>query len=146
MWFFVPLENFSLIWRHYHYRRCVANFDLYSVIIIIEVHIDLWYNYIIHYSQTCYRNVSQVLADFLIKLRFGFFTSMYYTCNLKHFVNRNDEAGKVFLEVGNYSLIFIWCWVNQIVIVHVQSCTSDISENKTITVYLMDIFTVSSMK
>ena len=34
--FFVPLENFSLIWRHHHCRWRAANFDLCSALIVIE--------------------------------------------------------------------------------------------------------------
>ena len=33
---FVPLENFSLIWRRHHYRWWVAKFDLSSALIAIE--------------------------------------------------------------------------------------------------------------
>ena len=34
--FFVPLENFSLNWRHHHCRWRAANFDLYSAFMAIE--------------------------------------------------------------------------------------------------------------
>ena len=34
--FFVPLENFWLIWRHYHSRWRAANFDLCSALLAIE--------------------------------------------------------------------------------------------------------------
>ena len=34
--FFVPLENFSLIWRRHHCRWTAANFDLCSVLMVIE--------------------------------------------------------------------------------------------------------------
>ena len=34
--FFVPLENFSLIWRHQHCRWSAANFDLGTALIAIE--------------------------------------------------------------------------------------------------------------
>ena len=34
--FFVPLENFSLIWRRHHCRWRTANFDLYSALVAIE--------------------------------------------------------------------------------------------------------------
>ena len=34
--FFVPLENFSLVWRRHHYRWMAANFDLYSVFMTSE--------------------------------------------------------------------------------------------------------------
>ena len=34
--FFVPLENFSLIWRRHHCRRRAANFDLCSALMVIE--------------------------------------------------------------------------------------------------------------
>ena len=34
--FFVPLENFSLIWRRHHYRWKAANFDLCSALMAIE--------------------------------------------------------------------------------------------------------------
>ena len=34
--FFIPLENFSLIWRHHHYQWKVANLYLYSALIAIE--------------------------------------------------------------------------------------------------------------
>ena len=33
---FIPLENFSLIWRHHHYRWRVSNLDLYSALMAIE--------------------------------------------------------------------------------------------------------------
>ena len=33
---FVPLENFSLIWRRHHCRRRAANFDLCSALMAIE--------------------------------------------------------------------------------------------------------------
>ena len=36
VYFIVPLENFSLIWRRHHYRWRVANFDLCSALMIIE--------------------------------------------------------------------------------------------------------------
>ena len=36
--FIVPLENVSLIWRRHHYRWIVANFDLCSALMAI----DLW--------------------------------------------------------------------------------------------------------
>ena len=35
LWFFVPLENFSLIWKRHHYRRS-AMFDLCSALMAIE--------------------------------------------------------------------------------------------------------------
>ena len=34
--FFVPLENFSLIWRRYHCRWRAANFDLCSALMVID--------------------------------------------------------------------------------------------------------------
>ena len=34
--FFVPVENFSLIWRRHHYRWRAANVDVYSVFMAIE--------------------------------------------------------------------------------------------------------------
>ena len=34
--FFVPLKNFSLIWRHHHYQWRAANFDLCSALMAIE--------------------------------------------------------------------------------------------------------------
>ena len=34
--FFVPLENFSLIWGRHHFRWRVANFDLCSALMAIE--------------------------------------------------------------------------------------------------------------
>ena len=34
--FFVPVENFSLIWRRHHYRWRSANVDVYSVFMAIE--------------------------------------------------------------------------------------------------------------
>ena len=34
--FFVPLENFSLVWRRQHYQRRAANFDLCSAHMTIE--------------------------------------------------------------------------------------------------------------
>ena len=34
--FFVPLENFSLIWRRHHYRWRTVNFDLCSTLMTIE--------------------------------------------------------------------------------------------------------------
>ena len=34
--FFVPIQNFSLIWRRYHNRRSTTNFDLCSTLITIE--------------------------------------------------------------------------------------------------------------
>ena len=33
---FVPLENFSLIWRRHHCRWSAANFDLCSALMVIE--------------------------------------------------------------------------------------------------------------
>ena len=36
LWFIVPLENFSLIWRRPHYRWRAANFDLCSALMAIE--------------------------------------------------------------------------------------------------------------
>ena len=33
---FVPLENFSFIWRRHHYRWKVSNFDLCSALVTIE--------------------------------------------------------------------------------------------------------------
>ena len=39
MWnleFFVPLENFSFIWKRHHYRWRAANFDLCSALMAIE--------------------------------------------------------------------------------------------------------------
>ena len=33
---FVPLNNFSLIWRRYHYRWRAANFDLFSALMTFE--------------------------------------------------------------------------------------------------------------
>ena len=36
LWFIVPLENFSLIWRRRHYRWRAANFDLCSAHMAIE--------------------------------------------------------------------------------------------------------------
>ena len=33
---FVPLENFSLMWRRHHYRWRAAHFDLYSALMAIE--------------------------------------------------------------------------------------------------------------
>ena len=48
--FFIPLENFSLIWRRHHSRWKAAKFDLCSALIAIEQwgffsvpHILLWY-------------------------------------------------------------------------------------------------------
>ena len=32
---FVPFENFSLIWKRYHYRPRIATFDLYSALMPI---------------------------------------------------------------------------------------------------------------
>ena len=41
----VPLENFSLIWRRYHYRWRAANFDLCSALMAIELCIRLkWWS------------------------------------------------------------------------------------------------------
>ena len=34
--FFIPLENFSVIWRHRHCRRRAANFDLCSELMVVE--------------------------------------------------------------------------------------------------------------
>ena len=34
--FYVPLLNFSLIWRRRHYERKAANFNLYSALMVIE--------------------------------------------------------------------------------------------------------------
>ena len=34
--FYVPLENFSLIWGRHHYRWRAANFELYSALMAIE--------------------------------------------------------------------------------------------------------------
>ena len=34
--FYVPLENFSLIWRRHHYRWRVSNFDLCSALMAID--------------------------------------------------------------------------------------------------------------
>ena len=34
--FYVPLERFSLIWRHHHCRWMAANFDLYKTLMAIE--------------------------------------------------------------------------------------------------------------
>ena len=34
--FFVPLENFSLIWKRHHYRWWTTNFDLYLPLMAIE--------------------------------------------------------------------------------------------------------------
>ena len=36
VWFVVPLENFSLIWRHHHCHRRAANFDLCSTLMANE--------------------------------------------------------------------------------------------------------------
>ena len=36
LWFFVPLENFSLIWRRHHCRWRAAIFYLYSALVAIE--------------------------------------------------------------------------------------------------------------
>ena len=36
VWFIVPLENFSLIWRHHHCQRRTANFDLCSTLMANE--------------------------------------------------------------------------------------------------------------
>ena len=36
LWFIVPLENFSLIWRRHHCRWRAANFDLCSALIAVE--------------------------------------------------------------------------------------------------------------
>ena len=36
LWFFFPLENFSLIWRRHHYRWRAVNFDLCSTLMVIE--------------------------------------------------------------------------------------------------------------
>ena len=36
LWFIVPLQNFSLIWRRHHYRWRAANFDLCSALMAIE--------------------------------------------------------------------------------------------------------------
>ena len=36
LWFFVSLENFSLIWRCLHYRWTVTKFDQYSELMAIE--------------------------------------------------------------------------------------------------------------
>ena len=33
---FIPLVNFSLIWRHHYNRRRAANFDLYSALMAME--------------------------------------------------------------------------------------------------------------
>ena len=33
---FVPLENFLLVWRRHHYRGRATNFDLISVLMVIE--------------------------------------------------------------------------------------------------------------
>ena len=33
---YVPLENFSLIWRRHHYRRMAAHFDLCSALMAIK--------------------------------------------------------------------------------------------------------------
>ena len=34
--FIIPLENFSLVWRHHHCRWRTANFDLCSALMAIE--------------------------------------------------------------------------------------------------------------
>ena len=34
--FFVPIKNFSLIWRRHHCRKGAANFELCSVLMAIE--------------------------------------------------------------------------------------------------------------
>ena len=36
LWFIVPLENFSLIWRRHHYRWRAANFDLCLAFMAVE--------------------------------------------------------------------------------------------------------------
>ena len=36
LWFLVPLENFSLIWRRHHYRWRAANFDICSALMAIK--------------------------------------------------------------------------------------------------------------
>ena len=36
LWFYVPLENFSLIWRRRHYRWRVSHFYLDSAFMVIE--------------------------------------------------------------------------------------------------------------
>ena len=55
--FFIPLENFSLIWRRHHCRWKAANFDLCSALIAIEQwgffsvpHILLWHGASIYYG------------------------------------------------------------------------------------------------
>ena len=54
--FFVPLENFSLIWRRHHCRWRAANFDLCSALMAIEQwgffsfpHL-LWHGAFVHYG------------------------------------------------------------------------------------------------
>ena len=39
--FFVPFENFSLIWRRHHCRRRAANFDLCSAL-LVRLGIEQW--------------------------------------------------------------------------------------------------------
>ena len=36
LWFYVPFENFSIIWRRHHYRWRASYFDLYSALMVIE--------------------------------------------------------------------------------------------------------------
>ena len=36
LWFYVPLKDFSLIWRRHHYRWMASNFDLCSGLMAIE--------------------------------------------------------------------------------------------------------------
>ena len=36
LWFYVLLQNFSLVWRRHHYRWTATNFDLHSALMVIE--------------------------------------------------------------------------------------------------------------
>lgn len=36
LWFIVPLENVSFLWRRHHYRLRASNFDFCSAFIVIE--------------------------------------------------------------------------------------------------------------
>ena len=36
LWFYVPFENFLIIWRWHHYRWRASYFELYSALVVIE--------------------------------------------------------------------------------------------------------------
>ena len=64
--FFVPLEHFSLIWRHLHYRWKAANFDLCSASVSVSMYRDTkssWYGH--------KRYTGGYMQNILIKLSWG---------------------------------------------------------------------------